>query len=99
MRNYVLVSYDITNPKRLQKVYKTMRGFGDNFQKSVFLCQLSSREEMIMKMKLNDIIKPSEDQIVIIKLGKIDHTNISNPNTWTIMGRKLEIKDNSTLIF
>ena len=99
MREYVLVSYDISDSKRLQKVYKTMRGFGDSFQKSVFLCQLSPKEEMIMQMRLTDIIKPSEDQIVIIHLGKIDKTSISNPKSWIVMGKKLEITDNSIMIF
>ena len=99
MREYVLVSYDICEPKRLQKVYKIMRGFGDGFQNSVFLCQLSQKEENIMKMKLNEIILPSEDQIVIIRLGKIDKSSISNPDKWMVMGKKLEVRDNSILIF
>lgn len=99
MRNYILVSYDISNSKRLQKIYRIMRGFGDSIQKSVFLCQLSQKEEIIMRMKIHDIIKPSEDQIIIINLGKINRKNISNPDAWVVMGKKLDISDNSFLIF
>lgn len=98
MRNYVLVTYDIANPKRLQKVYKTMRGFGDGFQNSVFICQLSAKEETIMRSKLEEIIKSTEDQIVIIRLGQIDKKNIANPNEWKILGKKLGISDNSIMI-
>ena len=98
MRNYVLVTYDIANPKRLKKVYKTMRGFGDGFQNSLFLCQLSEKEEAIMRSKLEEIIKSTEDQIAIIRLGQIDKKNIANPNEWKILGKKLEISDNSIMI-
>lgn len=99
MREYVLVSYDIANPRRLQKVHKTMRGFGDGFQDSVFLCQLSEKELVIMKTKLDDLIKPSEDMIVIIKLGRIDGKNITLPGHWIVMGKKPKLSDNSILIF
>ena len=99
MRKYVLVSYDIADRHRLQKVYKVMRGYGDGFQDSVFLCQLSDKEEAIMIMKLKELIKDSEDQIVIIHLGTINKGNISNPKEWKILGRKFEVKDNSIIIF
>ena len=99
MRNYVLVAYDIAQPKRLRKIYKTMRGYGDGFQHSVFLCQLSEKEEAIMISKLNELIKPSLDQIVIIHLGKTENNNIATPNEWTVLGRNLDFKDNSIMIF
>lgn len=99
MRRYVLVSYDISDSRRLQKVYKTMRGYGDGFQNSVFLCQLSDKEEVLMRMKLDEIIKKSEDQVVIIHLGKIDKNNVSNPSDWIVLGKSVDIKDNSILIF
>ena len=41
MRNTFLVTYDICQDKRLAKVHKTMRGFGDHLQYSVFECQLT----------------------------------------------------------
>lgn len=97
MREYVLVAYDISNPKRLKKVYKTMRGFGDRIQGSVFLCQISKKEEKILQMKLDDIIVSSEDQILIIRLGKKE--NISFSKLWVVIGKQVNISDNSILIF
>lgn len=41
MRNSFIVCYDICDPKRLAKVFKTMRAWGDHLQYSVFECQLS----------------------------------------------------------
>jgi len=99
MREYVLVSYDISDPKRLNKVHKVMRGYGDGFQDSVFLCQISDKEEAILRGKLSELIKPSEDQVILIRLGGIDKQNISQPNEWTILGRKPKISDNSFMIF
>lgn len=98
MRDYVLVTYDIADSKRLQKVYKIMRGYGDGFQKSVFICQLSLKEEAIMRSKLEEVLKKSEDQVVIIHMGKVDKQNISNPSEWKVIGKKIDISDNSILI-
>jgi CRISPR-associated endonuclease Cas2 len=41
MRTCYLVAYDIADPKRLQRVHRTMRGYGDPLQYSVFRCILS----------------------------------------------------------
>jgi len=44
MRNTFLVCYDICEDKRLAKVHKTMRGFGDHLQYSVFECQFNQTD-------------------------------------------------------
>lgn len=75
-----------------------MRGYGDGFQASVFICQISDKEEAIMRWKLDEVIKPSEDQVVIIHLGRVDKQNIGMPDKWEVLGRKLQISDNSILI-
>lgn len=41
MRSIYLVCYDICNPLRLAKVGKTMLGFGDRVQYSVFECRMN----------------------------------------------------------
>lgn len=69
MRNIFIVSYDICEDKRLRKVYKLMRGFGDHLQYSVFQCELSKTELIELKAKLSDIINKSEDQVLFIPLG------------------------------
>jgi len=99
MRNYVLVSYDIADPKRLRKVFMTLRGNGDGFQDSVFICQLSAKEEMMLRIKLEDIINSNEDQVVMIRLGSINKENISNPEKWVILGKKVQLSDNSVMIY
>lgn len=72
MRNRYLVSYDICDPKRLRRVFKTMRGFGDALQYSVFLCDLSPSEKIILLEKLTPIINHREDQVMLVNLGPAD---------------------------
>ena len=72
MRNRYLVSYDICDPKRLRRVFKTMRGFGDALQYSVFLCDLSPSERIILLEKLTPIINNREDQVMLVNLGPAD---------------------------
>ena len=41
MRSTYLVCYDISDDKRLRKVFQAMRNFGDHLQYSVFECQFT----------------------------------------------------------
>lgn len=69
MRNRYLVSYDISDPKRLRLVFKTMRGFGDHLQYSVFRCDLSPQERVLLMEVITPIIHHGEDQVLIVDLG------------------------------
>ena len=50
MRSSYLVCYDISNDKRLRQVFKTMRGYGDHLQYSVFECQLTSTDLISLRI-------------------------------------------------
>ena len=69
MRRLYIVTYDICDPKRLRKVFKTMKGFGAHMQLSVFQCDLPDVDLVRMRAALSDIIQHAEDQVVIIDLG------------------------------
>lgn len=69
MRNTFIVSYDICDDKRLARVLKTMRGFGDHLQYSVFECQLSRADLARCRHRLSEIIDRKEDQVLFIDLG------------------------------
>ena len=69
MRSIYLVTYDISDDKRLRKVFKTMRNWGDHLQYSVFECQLNPADLIRLKAELRDIINHSHDQVLIIDLG------------------------------
>ena len=69
MRTTYLVCYDIANDKRLRKVFKTCRNFGDHLQFSVFECDLNPAEKIELETTLSDIIHHDEDQIIFVALG------------------------------
>jgi CRISPR-associated protein Cas2 len=72
MRNTYLVTYDISDPKRLRRVFRIMRGFGDAVQLSVFRCQLSRRERILLLERLSEVIHHQADQVMVVDLGPSD---------------------------
>lgn len=72
MRQTFVVSYDISCPKRLRRVYKLMRGWGDHIQLSVFRCELNPRELVELRWRLNQIINSAEDQVLFVDVGPVE---------------------------
>ena len=69
MRSTYLVCYDICDDKRLRRVYKTMRGWGNHIQFSVFECSLTAMTLAQLTKELKDIIDHREDQVLFVNLG------------------------------
>lgn len=69
MRSTYLVAYDIKDEKRLVKIFRKMRGYGNRLQYSVFICKLSEMEKTKMLIELMDIMRKDEDSLVIVDLG------------------------------
>lgn len=88
MRSYYLVTYDIYDPARLRRVYKTMRDFGDGVQLSVFLCQLTDSDRAQLERRLLDIIHQREDQVLFVKLGPVASAD-DGPPRCDVIGRRL----------
>jgi len=69
MRKSYLVCYDICDEKRLRKVFKIMRGYGDHLQYSVFECQLTATDLVRLRAELGFEIHHDEDQVLFVDLG------------------------------
>jgi CRISPR-associated protein Cas2 len=67
-----LVTYDIADDDRRTQVYKTLRGYGDHLQYSVFRCDLDATRRAKMTADLHPLIDHGRDQILIIDLGPVD---------------------------
>jgi CRISPR-associated protein Cas2 len=67
MDSYI-VSYDISNPKRLRKVATACEDFGVRKQFSVFLCRLSTTDFVRLRSRLYDLINLEQDQVLFIPL-------------------------------
>ena len=63
------VVYDIADPKRWRSVFKTMHGYGDWVQLSVFQCRLTRVRHAELIADLDDLIHNAEDHVVIIDVG------------------------------
>ena len=69
MRHRYLVCYDVCDPGRLDRVYKKMNGFGTPVQYSVFMCDLSPKERVLLESELTALTNLREDRVLIVDLG------------------------------
>lgn len=69
MRRCYLVCYDIRDPKRLQRVHKVLRGYGEAWQFSVFFCVLKDIDRVRLQTDLEEQMNQKEDQVMILDLG------------------------------
>lgn len=72
-RRRYLVSYDISDDKRRDRIFKTLKDYGDHAQYSVFFCELSGRELAELRGHLRPYVHHREDQIMILDLGKVEN--------------------------
>jgi len=72
---FVIVAYDISDPRRWRRVFKTMNGYGEWLQLSVFQCRLSSRRRVELEARLRTEIKPGEDHVLLIDVGPADRVS------------------------
>ncbi|MCI0387983.1 MAG: CRISPR-associated endonuclease Cas2 [Acidobacteria bacterium] len=72
MRTRYIVSYDISDQKRLRRVHRTMKGYGEPLQYSVFRCDLSPSERILMIEALSKVIHHRDDQVMLIDIGPTD---------------------------
>ena len=86
MRIRYIVTYDISDPKRLRRVFRTMKGYGDPLQYSVFQCDLSASERILMVEALSAIINQREDQVMLINIGPAENRGRQSVE---ILGRAL----------
>ena len=67
------VAYDIADAKRWRSIFKTMHGYGEWVQLSVFQCRLSQLRHAELIADLDRIIHHDEDHVVLMNLGAADN--------------------------
>jgi CRISPR-associated protein Cas2 len=95
MRHLYIVSYDISDPKRWRGVYKTMRGYGEHLQLSVFQCDLTRVQRIKLEAELEEIIHHEEDQVVFIDLGPSEGRPIKEIEA---IGRPMKVLERGPVI-
>lgn len=58
-----VVAYDIPSDRRRTKVHKTLCGFGEWTQYSIFECYLTDKEMVALRGKLDKLLEPEEDSV------------------------------------
>ena len=69
-RRRYLVAYDIRDDRRLRAIATCMEGYGTRIQYSVFVCDLSAQEVVLMRCDLEARMKATEDSVMVIDLGR-----------------------------
>ena len=69
-RRRYLVSYDVSDDKRRNRIFQTLRDNGDHAQYSVFFCELNARELASVRARLSELVHHQEDQVLILDLGE-----------------------------
>jgi len=73
----VLVTYDITDPKRLRKTHKFLKEFGLNTQKSVFECDVDEIALKRIRRFCKETLDLSSDSVRIYKICSRCMKNVS----------------------
>ncbi|SPD72992.1 CRISPR-associated endoribonuclease Cas2 [uncultured Desulfobacterium sp.] len=73
----VLLTYDITDPRRLRSIHKFMKEFGLNTQKSVFECDIDDVAIKRIRRYCREELDLSSDSVRIYKIcsrcmGKVE---------------------------
>lgn len=69
MATRYLISYDITDVKRLREVHKVVRASAGRVQDSVYEAILTDTERVRLESRLRAVMNLREDQVLFIALG------------------------------
>lgn len=94
----VLVSYDVSTreadgEKRLRRVARACRDYGQRVQFSVFEIEVDPAQWVALKQRLTELIDPGQDSLRFYYLGKNWKTRIEH------IGAKAALDLNGPLVF
>lgn len=95
MRRSYLVCYDIRNPKRLRRIFKVMKGYGEHWQFSIFFCVLRDIDRIRLRRDLESHLNLKEDQVMILDLGPDEEKARSST---VVLGPHLPPPDEGTVV-
>ena len=95
MRRCYLVCYDIRDPKRLRRVHKVMKGYGEAWQYSVFFCVLKDIDRVRLQSDLEGEMNLKEDQAMILYMGADEE---KAREAATVVGQSLPQADSGVVV-
>jgi CRISPR-associated protein Cas2 len=84
-----VVAYDIPSNRRRTKVHKTLCGFGQWTQYSLFECHLTEKELIALRGRLDALLEPDEDSVRFYPLcaactDRVDTVGSEKPREQTV---------------
>ena len=64
-----LLTYDIRHPRRLRRVHDVAVDHGERLQYSVYVCDLTRQELVMLRARLRDELNFAEDSVSIFDFG------------------------------
>lgn len=71
-----IVTYDVSDPRRWRRLFRTVKGYGEWLQLSVFQCRLTARRRAELAARLEQIIHHRDDHVLILDLGPADKVEL-----------------------
>lgn len=95
MRRCYLVCYDIRDPKRLRRVHRLMKAYGEPWQYSVFYCTLKAIDRVRLENAARGMLHLKEDQFLIVDLGSNEE---SARESATVLGQGLPEQESGMVV-
>ena len=89
-KQFVVVSYDIVDDRRRTKVMKTLKGYGEHVQYSVFECRLEANHLAELRKRLKRLVTPV-DSIRLYFIGAEDVSRIEVIGSGVVMAERIFI--------
>jgi len=70
LRAYLLC-YDIADAKRLRKMHKLAKAFGQPLQYSVFACLLRREDRVRLAARVEALIDHRRDRVIVLDIGAV----------------------------
>lgn len=95
MRRCYLVCYDIRDPKRLRRVHRVLKGYGEAWQLSVFFCVLKEIDRVRLQSDLEAQMNLKEDQAMLVDLGADE---VEARKAAAVIGQRLPEPESGTVV-
>lgn len=95
MRRCYLVCYDVRDPKRLRRIHRLMKAYGEAWQYSVFYCTLRAIDRVRLESAAREVLNLREDQLLIVDLGG---NEASARDAATVLGPALPESDSGVVV-
>lgn len=95
MRRCYLVCYDVRDARRLRRIHKLLKAYGEPWQYSVFYCTLKAIDRVRLEVAAREILNLHEDQLLIVDMGSNED---AARDSATVVGQPLPEAESGMLV-